>query len=98
MLTKRAQILFDQNLWNQLVKLAKKQKTSVGTLTRNALEKTYFADSQTQIRQDREKAVDAILAWRKKYGKSKMGENTTTILRKMREDRTNHLLSLLGNK
>lgn len=39
MLTKRAQILFDQNMWNQLIKLAKKQQTSVSEIIRKTVEK-----------------------------------------------------------
>lgn len=51
MLTKRTNILFDEELWNLLVALAVKQKTSVGDLVRSAARKVYDADQKTSARQ-----------------------------------------------
>lgn len=63
MLTKRTNILFDEELWNLLVALAAKQKTSVGDLVRSAARKVYDADQQKFARK---RACDAILAIRVK--------------------------------
>lgn len=41
MLNKRTQILFDENLWIKLVKLAAAKKTSVGNLVREAVREQY---------------------------------------------------------
>lgn len=85
MLTKRAQILFDETMWSTLTAAAKKQKISVGKLVRNAVEKQY---EQNVITEQRKKAVDAILAWRKKYGKKyAKGPDSVTLIRKMRNER-----------
>jgi len=46
MLTKRTNILFEQQTWNQLVQLAKEKSTSVGELTRNAVQDVYFKNDQ----------------------------------------------------
>ena len=85
MLTKRTQILFDQQLWSSLVQLAKEKNTSVGELVRKAVKKQYIKnESQAKI----EKAVESILAFRRKHGKRlAQGEDSTVILRKMREER-----------
>lgn len=50
MLTKRTNILFDEELWNLLVALAAKQKTSVGDLVRTATRKVYDADQRILAR------------------------------------------------
>lgn len=41
MLNKRTNILFDEELWNKLTRLAKSRNTSVGDLVRNAVSKHY---------------------------------------------------------
>ena len=41
MLTKRTQILFDEELWKQLVKISVVKKTSIGQLIREAVEEKY---------------------------------------------------------
>lgn len=63
MLQKRTNILFDQELWDKLVALAKKEHTSVGELTRKAIQKTYFED---RVYEDRRKAIEEIKEIRKK--------------------------------
>ncbi len=96
MLTKRAQILFDQTMWNQLVKLAKRQQTSVGTLIREAVEKQVANGVDLQKRR---KAIEATLAWREKYGKKyTKGKDSTSIIRGMRDERYGEKhLRRLGN-
>lgn len=48
MLTKRTNILFNQELFNYLVALASKNSTSVGDLVRKAVVKTYWKPEQNQ--------------------------------------------------
>ena len=57
MLDKRVNILFDQNLWEKLLALAKKQNASVGELVRNAGEKTYMREAELE---ERRKAIEEI--------------------------------------
>ena len=85
LLNKRTNILFDQQLWNQLMQIAKVKGTSVGELVRTAVRKQYPEDD----RQGRiEKAVENILVFRKKHGKKlAIGEDSATLIRKMREKR-----------
>ncbi len=85
MLTKRTNILFDEQLWTSLMQLAKEKRTSVGELVRNAVRKQYSEDrKQERI----EKAVENILKFRKQHGKSlAKGEDSTVLIRKMREQR-----------
>jgi len=58
MLTKRTNILFDETLWKNLTRVAKREGTSVGELVRSAVAKTYFADSKR--RKDVRKAIEQI--------------------------------------
>lgn len=52
MLTKRTNILFDNDLWEKLTRLASSKKTSVGNLVRTAAEEKYRQeDSSEQARQ-----------------------------------------------
>lgn len=94
MLIKRTQILFDKQIWNTLADLAKRKNTSIGELVRVAVKEKYEEEDQLRKRKE---AVDAILAFRKKYGKQlAKGENSTQIIRKMRDERygTKHLRRL----
>lgn len=85
MLIKRTHILFDKELWNTLVGLAKEKQTSVGELVRIAVREKY---EEEKLLQKRKKAVEAILAFRKKYGKKlAKGEDSVTIIRRMRDTR-----------
>ena len=87
MLVRRTNILFDDDLWKKLIQLAKEQKKSIGELTRNALKETYFSH-EDKIQEDRKKAVEEILAFRKKYGKKLgKGEDSAIIIRQMRDTR-----------
>lgn len=85
MLTKRTQILFDKELWNTIVALAKQEKISVGELVRKTLREKY---EEEKILEKRKEAVQAIFSFREKYGKKlAQGENSTSILRRMRDER-----------
>lgn len=57
MLTKRTNILFDDALWAKLVEVAKKQKTSVGSLVRETLSDKYM---QEESFEKRKKAIEEI--------------------------------------
>jgi len=65
MLTKRTNILFDQEIWDFLVVLSKKEKTSVGELIRDAVYYHYL-NPDHEIKTQREKAHKLVLAFRKK--------------------------------
>ena len=85
MLTKRTQILFDEYLWKTLFDRAKKEKTSIGELVRTAVKEKY---EEENLLQKRKKVVEGIIALGEKYGKElAKGEDSTTIIRKMREER-----------
>ena len=45
MLTRRTNILFDDNLWDLLTSVAKREKSSVGEVVRNAVRRIYSDDS-----------------------------------------------------
>lgn len=62
MLTKRTNILFDENLWETLTAEAVKRKTSVGKLVREAVAKMYARDKELE---ERRKAFEHILKIRK---------------------------------
>lgn len=94
MLTKRAQILFDQTTWKQATTLAKEQQSSIGHVVRTAIQKVY-ADKQKA--QEVQKIVEKILTFRKKHGKNtKHSFDSATIVRQMRDQRygKNHLRRL----
>jgi len=69
-LEKRTNILFDQELWNRLSNLSKKENRSVGELVRTAVQRTYFSDDR--IVEERRKAFEHILAIRPKPVKGKI--------------------------
>ena len=85
MLNKRTQILLDDDLWGILIDLAKRKDTSVGELIRVAIKEKY---KEEKLLQQRKEAVRAILSFREKYGKKlAKGEDSTMIVRKMRNER-----------
>ena len=45
MLTKRTNILFDNDLWELLTSVAKKERSSVGEVVRRAVSKVYKTDN-----------------------------------------------------
>ena len=61
MLTKRTQILFDQELWQKLNQLAESRNTSIGELVRLAVKKHYTNDA---LLERRERAIEATLKGR----------------------------------
>ena len=63
MLTKRAQILFDEDLWKYLVELAKAKSLSVGELIRNAVEAKYAHAKEKRLEKRRE-AIESTLKHR----------------------------------
>lgn len=83
MLNKRTQILFDKELWRNLVNIAKKENTSVGELVRLAVKKEYSGRIA-----DIKSVVEEIRKFRDTYGKElAKGEDSTQIIRRMREER-----------
>lgn len=64
MLTKRTNILFDQETWDYLVGLAAKRETSVGDIVRKAVIKEHL-NQKDQRDTDREKAHEMVLELRK---------------------------------
>jgi len=63
MLTKRTNILFDDKMWQLLASKAKKHKTSVGKLVREAVVKMYVRDEELETRR---RAIERILKIRKR--------------------------------
>ena len=60
-LTKRVQVLFPEDLWQNLVQQAQLQNRSVGALIRDAVEHAYFTDKAAQ-KIARSRIVDEIAA------------------------------------
>ncbi len=48
MYTKRANIMFNQHDWNNLTSLAKKKKTTVGVLVRDAVQQRYMVPNKLE--------------------------------------------------
>ena len=63
MLTKRTNILIQEETWQRLVDLARQMNTSAGELIRRAIKKTYFADDRND---EIARAVQSIRAIRPK--------------------------------
>lgn len=57
MLNVRGQILFDKNLWGLLHRISKTKKTSIGSLVRQAVKKTYLKTVDLEARR---KAIEEI--------------------------------------
>ncbi len=67
------------------MQLAKEKNISVGELVRKTLREKYGEEKRLV---KRKKAIESILAFREKYGAElAKGEDSTSILRKMREER-----------
>ncbi|MBM3283677.1 hypothetical protein FJY90_05545 [Candidatus Gottesmanbacteria bacterium] len=49
MLVKRTNILFDEELWQALMVLAKARQTSVGRLVREAVKKAYLTEAKRNL-------------------------------------------------
>ncbi len=52
MLTKRTNILFDENLWKALTQEARKRKVSVSKLVREAAEQMYLREKELEQRRE----------------------------------------------
>lgn len=63
MLTKRTNILFDQNMWTQLTKIAQVQDRSVGDLVRSAVVRVYL-DNHEQLAKERKDSIADIFSLR----------------------------------
>lgn len=93
MLTKRAHILFDQQLWNQLVQAAEEKQISVGKLIRIAMQEKY---QKEDFLSQRAKAINRILALKKQYkSKSVNKESTVELVKRMRDERTQRIWNVL---
>jgi hypothetical protein len=63
MLTKRTNILFDNDLWDLLTSVARREKSSVGEVVRKAVSKVY---SEGNIVERKKKAFESIKKFRVK--------------------------------
>ncbi len=61
MLNRRAQILFDKDLWNKLERRAKAQNLSIAKIVRKTLEKEFEQEKQLE---QRKQAIDQTLMGR----------------------------------
>ena len=68
MLNKRTHILLEQDLWFQLMTLAKAQDVSIGELVRKAVKEVYFGENK---KEKMAKAMETILETRKKLKRFK---------------------------
>ena len=85
MLTKRTNILFEDAFWDMLKEKARMEQISVGELVRNTLREKNGEEKRLVKRR---KAIESILEFREKYGAElTKGEDSTQIVRKMREER-----------
>ena len=71
MLTKRTNILFNEELFNQLVVLANKNNTSVGDLVRKAVVKVYYIPQRNQ---EKIKVFKEIIRLKKGLGRINVKE------------------------
>jgi hypothetical protein len=61
MLTKRTNILFDNDLWDLLTSVARREKSSVGEVVRSAVNKVYRGDNFIE---QRKRAFETIKKFR----------------------------------
>lgn len=62
LLTKRVQVLFSQDVWDELVEQARLKKESVGSLIRKAVERTYMDDTTESAQVQRRQIVEQMAA------------------------------------
>jgi len=60
MLVKRTNILFDPEMWRKLTELAKQQNTTIGELTRTAVQKAYFENEEYEKRKEATKKIKLL--------------------------------------
>lgn len=97
MLNKRTQILFDEQTWKYLAKLAIQRNDSIGNLVRKAVQKEYLPTTDLE---QRHKTIEAILKIKEEYQKkhpyqTKKKESVVAMIRRMRDERTKHLLRVI---
>lgn len=95
MLTKRTNIMFDEELWKKLTKLADKQQVSVGEIVRTAAREK--VDEEEIIAKQR-KAILSIRQFRESNKNINRSQDSVALIREMREERTDHLMKLLEGK
>jgi hypothetical protein len=79
MLTRRTQILFEDENYDFLVWLANEQRLSVGELVRKAVKKTYIDDKEAgKIK--RKKVFDNLLKWQNDVGYVMKGLNYKQLI------------------
>lgn len=61
-LTKRVQVLFPQEMWEELEEQAHRQKESIGSLIRKAVEQTYFDNTKEKGNIQRREIVAQMAA------------------------------------
>jgi len=61
-LTKRVQVLFPEQLWQNLVQQAQVQNRSVAALIRDAVEQIYFAETKQNEQEERARIVTEMIA------------------------------------
>lgn len=69
MLTKRTQILLEEETWKKLAKLASEKETSIGELIRDAVEEKYLEMDKLERRRE---AIEKILRIRPKPSKTRI--------------------------
>ena len=62
LLTKRVQVLFPQEVWEELTEYSLQQKESVGSLIRKAVEQAYLTGNLKNIQQQRQRIVSQLAA------------------------------------
>jgi predicted DNA-binding ribbon-helix-helix protein len=72
MLSKRTNILFEEQMWQQLTYLAEERKTSVGDLVRSAVQSRYLTTKKKRYDQTKLRALDAMRGVRSQLKKHAM--------------------------
>ena len=69
MLNRRVQVLFNKDLWNKIIHLAKAHKTSVGQIVRETMESRLAREKEFE---QRKSVIESILKHRPKPFKGKI--------------------------
>jgi hypothetical protein len=83
---RRTQLFLEDDLWNRLYALARREKTTVSELVRQAVRKTYGVDLEA-----RRKAMMGIIGIRK--GRDDIGDSTEYVRSLRRSTRLQRLLT-----
>ncbi len=85
MLTRRTNILFEEETWDKLNKIAQKKKLSIGEIVRNAVKKQLSDERKDEQIPE---AIASIVRFRQIHGKTlAKGEDSAIIIRRMRDQR-----------